>query len=214
MRPKRPRAELIQLLADQRRALEASCEAYDAGKEWEAARLATAIFTLVHDGGSITSLLTQLGLRASLRFLSSGRYEHPEDGAKVLLESPPLVSLRAKDDGTFECIPKFALRRPVVKPVQFETWWAKESVYRAHDVSGELDLTRRRLIFSLRHQDGGGHVGELTDDLYVRLKRGAGWLSGKDLNSLEPLALAAAATMRQVAWEVVETLTGLGEITA
>lgn len=57
---KRPREELIGLLKGQRGALAASCKGFDAGEEWEAERLATTIFTLVHDGGPIFSLLGQL----------------------------------------------------------------------------------------------------------------------------------------------------------
>src|SRR5258708_10006160 len=59
----RPRAELIELLKHHRQALAASCTSYDSGNEWEAARLATTVFTLVHDGGSIISLLTRPRLR-------------------------------------------------------------------------------------------------------------------------------------------------------
>jgi hypothetical protein len=207
---KRPRAELIQLLTEQRQALAASCEGYDRGSEWEAARLATTIYTLVHDGGSITSLLTQLGLRSSLRFVSTGRYEPPPN-MQVSSTSPPLVGFRG-DAGGMKFVPQFCIggNKPPSKLIQFPTWWAKENVF--HEVGG-TELTRRRLVFALRHQDGGSHVGELTDPSYVRLKAGAGFLGNAADGSTRTMIEAATATMRQVAWEVTETLKQLGEVT-
>jgi hypothetical protein len=90
-------------------------------------------------------------------------------------------------------------------PVQFPAWWEKELIYK----DGRFELTRRRLIFALRHQDGGGHVGELTDESYVRLKTTAIWHSQVGGESPKPIYSAVTATMRQVAWEVIETLKGL-----
>lgn len=204
----RPRAELISLLADQRAALAASSEGYDKGNQWEAARLATVVLTLVHDGAAITSLLTQLGLRASLRFVSTGRYE-PPPGMKFVFASPALVSLRGGAGGTM-LIPQFQHSGPKPPPtrVQFETWWSKEDIYD----SADTHLTRRRLFFALRHQDGGGHVGKLTDPTYVRLKAGAGLSGNTPDGSMRQLVEAANATMRQVAWEMTETLKELGEV--
>lgn len=210
MGAKRPRVELVKLLAEQREALAASCEGYDNGKEWEAARLATAIYTLVHDGGAITSLLTQLGLRASLRFVSTGRWEPPVGMKTISFTSPALVTFRADANG-MRLVPQFqhSTGKPLPTKVQFDPWWAKEDIY---DSAG-MHLTRRRLVFALRHQDGGSHVGELTDPAYVRLKAGAGLSGNTPDGSLRALVEAANATMRQVAWEVTETLKDLGEVT-
>jgi hypothetical protein len=92
--------------------------------------------------------------------------------------------------------------------LQFDRWWAKEPIFKDH----KAELTRRRLIFGLRHQDGGGHVGTLTDTAYVWLKGGAGWFGGIGTGPPEALRGATMATMRQVAWEVTETLKQLGEV--
>ena len=207
MGTKRPRAELVQLLAEQREAFAASCEGYDKGNEWEAARLATSILTLVHDGGTITSLLTQLGLRASLRFVSTGRSRSPP-GMKVSFASPALLGFRGGPSG-MKFVPQFQLstKKPEAKNIQFETWWAKEDIYDSNGV----ELTRRRLVFALRHQDGGGHVGELTDPAYVQLKDGAGFSGNAADGSIMALQ-GANPTMRQVAWEVTETLKQLGDV--
>lgn len=70
-------------------------------------------------------------------------------------------------------------------------------------------LTRRRLVHTLRNQDGGSHLDStITDPAYVRVAKGnefswnfstpsgGGVLKGSHL-----------ATMRQIAWEIQSTLT-------
>ena len=203
--PNRPRQELLALFAEQRAALAASCEGFDKGSIWEAPRLATSVFTLVHDGGSITSLLTQLGLRASLRFISSGRFPKHDKG-KVVSSSPPLLMMTIDQNGA-RFAPRFG-EKLSQEIVQFQTWWTKEEIHK----QGALSLTRQRRVFSLRHQDGGGHVGTLTDPAYVNLKAGAGWFGGSNQTGFKLLDGAAAASMRQVAWELSETLATLGEV--
>ena len=200
---KRPRAELVEHLKDQRAALAASCAGFDSGNQWEAARLATTVFTLLHDGGSIVSILTQLGLRASLRFVSTA---HPMNPGNALPETP-LIALRLSDKGA-TYVPAFGNAPFPSTRSQFPTWWVKELIYR----DGGFELTRRRLVFALRHQDGGGHVGELTDEAYIRFKTKAAWDFVKEGSPPEPVYGAVAATMRQIAWEVTETLVQLGEV--
>jgi hypothetical protein len=205
--PQRSRTDLVKLLAEQRAALAASSEGFDKGNEWEAPRLATTAFTLVHDGGGIRSVLSQLGLRGSLRFLSSGRLI---SNPNVISSSPPLLIARMDQNGV-QFKPKLDDLAISNQIVQFETWWAKEAIYKESGRDG-ASLTRRRLIFSMRHQDGGGHVGPLTDPAYITFKAGGGWFGGSGDGSRKALDMAAAATMRQIAWELTETLKGLGEV--
>jgi len=212
VRAKRPRAELVQLLVEQQQALASSCEGYDKGNEWEGPRLATAIYTLVHDGGSITSLLTQLGLRSGLKFVCTGR-DNPFPNMQFAYSSPPLIGFVGTPTG-MRFVPQctLGLPTPPATLAQFDAWWTKESIFDEPKRSGGTDLTRRRLVFALRHQDGGGHIGELTDDSYVRLKAGAGVSTSIKGGPLRKMVEAANATMRQVAWEVTETLNQLGEV--
>jgi hypothetical protein len=204
-RPTRTRAELVTLLAEQRSALAASCASYDRGNEWEAARLATSVFTLFHDGGSTRSLLTQLGLRASLRFVSTGRYWSPPDTRYNFV--PVLLGAHLSAAGA-KFLPRYQI--PIAQPaptrVEFETWWSKEDIYG----SGGVKLSRCRLVFALRHQDGGGHVGDLTDPAYISLKTRAG--RGSDANGDIRYLSGSSGTMRQIAWEVTETLKQLGDV--
>lgn len=199
---------MIKLLADQQAALSASCSGFDKGDDWEAPRLANVVFTLVHDGGQIVSLLTQLGLRASLRFISSGRLD---ENPNIISSSPPLVMATFDQKGA-RFAPILDHLRSQKIALQFERWWAKELIYRVGG-PGTASLTRRRLVFAMRHQDGGGHVGVLTDSTYVKLKEGGGWYAGMGSDPPKPMDMALATTMRQIAWELTETLNGLGEIT-
>lgn len=209
MGPKRPRVELVELLAEQRYVLAASCESYDKGNTWEAPRLATTVFTLLHDGGSITSLITQLGLRAPLRFISSARVVEDPPGVKSF-GSPPLLKMEMRAETGARFVPRFAEAHSSGRlELQFPTWWQKEIIYK-DERSG--NLSRRRLVFALRHQDGGGHIGELTDKSYVQFKGGGGWFGGFGGGPPAPMKDAIPATMRQIAWEVTETLKQLGEV--
>ena len=207
-RRERDRVELVQLLAEQRAALAASCENYDRGNEWEAARLATTIFTLLHDGGSVTSILTQLGLRSKLKFISSGK----EYDRQNLAIHTPLVAVRLQgtpNGPEARTVP--LLNGPMNSSTrynQFPTWWEKEPIYDDRRAS----LTRRRLVFALRHQDGGGHVGVLTDEAYVRMKTKAVFYAVVGSQPEQPLYVMTAS-MRQIGWEVTEALKELGEVT-
>ena len=87
---KRTVAETKEALDVQRRAIVASCAAYDNGEKWEALRLATAVYLVVHDGGKNNkSLLTQLGVRDATKFIASARPANPNN----LLRETPLVQI-------------------------------------------------------------------------------------------------------------------------
>jgi hypothetical protein len=110
-------------------------------------------------------------------------------------------------------IPAFRWGKPpnapethLTKLVDFDVWWDKEIIFR--DDAG-LFPNRRRLVDSMRNQDGGGHVDtEITDSGYISISRESLWklmYEGKltPLNMLGHLAL-----MRQIAWEVQMTING------
>ena len=182
-KPERPRSEVLDQLARRRSALESSCTGFDRGDDWEVERIATEVFTLVHDGGSIVSVLSQLGLRSSARFVSTTR----RIDKKNLLEDTPLVLMRLATDGA-RYLPRLGEGPTLPYPVQFKTWWEKELIFRHNN----FELTRRRLVFALRHQDGGGHVGRLTDSSYVHFKTTAFWHSVGGSGSPKPIVGALA----------------------
>src|SRR5579862_8153596 len=88
----RSREEVVNALATQRRHMAASCAAFDAGKYSEALRLATCVYTIVHDGGKIRSILAQLGTKETHVFFAT----NIKDGRTVLHVAnryTPLVEL-------------------------------------------------------------------------------------------------------------------------
>jgi hypothetical protein len=161
----RSRAELLHMLKQQREALIASCKSYDEGNRWEALRIATAVYIIVHDGrGRSKSILTQLGLRGSLRFVGSGIPCIPGN----LAPEAVLAQMRIWKDGKTEYVPWLDKKAAPLRSLQFHEWWENEPVYRDADLS----LTRRGLVFSLRNQEGGAHVDAgLTDPSYIRMTR-------------------------------------------
>jgi hypothetical protein len=86
-------------------------------------------------------------------------------------------------------------------------------------------LSRKNLIFALRHQMGGGHVdANITDDALQWLVRGAHVLSPEQWKDAQgnvvespapevasgPVPNGHWATMRQIGWELDFALTSLG----
>jgi hypothetical protein len=202
----KPRSEVVEHYNNCRSAIEASCRSYDAGNDWEAARLATSIYALIHDGGKNSrSILTQLGLRSTMRFVS---YSVPPD-KRNLLPSTPLVLTRVGPDGG-KHFPVLDQGPRGPKLIQVRTWWELESVF---SYQGNL-LSRRRLVFSLRSQDGGAHVDRsLTDIEYVSMKHTAPALVfSRPPSPPEIIRGVELATMRHVAFEVLKSLDVMGRV--
>lgn len=198
----RSRSELLLSLATQMKAIEASSHSYDAGNTWEAVRLASAVYILVHDGSKkVQSIFTQLGVRGSLRFISYATPGRPGN----LVRETPLVMLRLTSGEGAKYIPKLGDGPLPPHQVQFHTWWEDEKIYREPDTHF---LNRRRLVWSLRDQEGGGHLdAEITDPAYIRFSRETegGWITS--VNGVERKVMDGhLATMRHIAWEIQETV--------
>jgi hypothetical protein len=207
----RSHEELLASLQTQLMAIEVSCQSYDAGNQWEAFRIATAVHVLVHDGGKkVRSILTQLGIRGPLRFVSSGHGHFPGNLAREL----QLVKMRISTERGGEYLPVLGDCATPPRLVQFHTWWDDDKIFRDPD---SFFLNRRRLVWSMRDQDGGAHLdNELTDPAYVRLSKKESPIKvgirttfedGTTSETLKPLEGAHFALMRQVAWELQQTLT-------
>jgi len=89
--------------------------------------------------------------------------------------------------------------------LQFHGWWEKDVILR----DGAVQLTRKRLVFVLRNQEGGGHFSsEMRDHTYLRF-------AAEQLNTPyvvapgkppKPVLGVELASMRQIAWELAKTL--------
>jgi hypothetical protein len=201
------RSEIIEHYNNCKSALEESCTGYDKGKTWEAQRLATSVYSMVHDGGKKSkSILSQLGLRASAKFVS---YSTPVN-KKNLIPSNPLVIYKITVGAGAEATPMLENGPFAPKTVQFPTWWDDEFVF----YDNGAGLNRRRLIFSLRSQDGGAHVdAKLTDTEYIGMKLTAPkWSFVSSGKPPEKIFGEELATMRHVAFELLKTLDSLGDL--
>lgn len=206
------------MLDEQRQMLRRSSEAYDAGAHYEAKRLATIVFTLVRDGGrNNRSLLTQLDLKDHLRFISSSADLTIFHIPKTHLASAMVVDYR------YPAIfaPRHYFRTFADKPlkeVSFSQWWEETIIEKALHLEPDpkrvksITLSRKNLVFSLRDQDGGAHIDPaLTDPVYAEIAvgEGVGLSATSPDGTLEPLR-AQLPSMRQIAWELEQTLQQLG----
>jgi hypothetical protein len=198
----RPRDAVEKALEIQCSAIRASSEAYDAGEWWEALRLATAIYIVVHDSGKrTTSILTQLGIRGRLRFVASGFRYSPRN----VLRETHLLSTRVYGDGTAEYRPLLDGAAWPARSIQFGEWWEKELIFR----DGQFSLTRKSLTFSLRNQEGGAHLDPtVTDPNYLRFAKEQLTTPYVVAHGSPPKPILGAelASMRQIAWELLKTL--------
>ncbi|MEM5500040.1 hypothetical protein WNY59_00405 [Ahrensia kielensis] len=199
----RSRHELEQALQDQMSALSASCNGYDGGDLWEGPRIATTIYNLVNDGRSkkIVSVLTQLGLRNKISFVS---YASPQISGNVLSWHPLCAINMNASTATYVPYLGDAPTKPT--KIKFNKWW-EEAVF--ENRSGQT-LSRMNLVFALRSKDGGSHYdAELPISPYLELKEtGGGWMYSENgsVQSGKPIRNAHLATIRQIAYELQLTL--------
>lgn len=181
--------------------LQASCDRFDQGHLAEFKRVATALRTLVHDTGSSTSLLSHLGEKA-IDFVGSG---YPYD-ARNLLTHHGLIGMQTSSSSGASY---FAFCQMPADPfpsrlMTFDDWWSEPVI---KDSQGRF-LTRRDLILIAANQDGGSHVDGSIDETYDDLARrnSLGWMSF-DGTTEKAMDQAEAYSIRQIGWEVLETLT-------
>jgi hypothetical protein len=213
--------ELSEHLAQQIGFLRRSAAAYDSGELEEAKRLATTVSTLVNTSRTATSLLTQMGVRDSMEFLS---FAEP---LQFRFPKLCLVLTRVSSDtgASFYpiCNSPFAKYSPS-QWVGFERWWAGEPIYEVHLGDGSAGtLNRLDLVRYLRCQDGGSHIDmDLSNEAYVRLSRiaetglfafsdgQAAGAFGTSFEGSQPILGGHLAAMRHVAWELEQSLIRAG----
>lgn len=200
----RSREELVTALNEQLEALKASSAAFDAGQIWEAKRLATTAYVILYDGKRRTvSLLTQLGVKDKLPFTSTAVPSNPNNKAAEM----PLVVVHLQTAGA-KYLPLCATGGGPFPPRQmsFDEWW-NEPIFTDRE---KATLSRRTLVQTLRDQEGGAHFDdEVTAVVYraVANDNAAGWLYGRPGEEGKPIDPGPHfATMRQIAWEIVQSL--------
>ncbi|MFE9576339.1 hypothetical protein ACFYO1_08145 [Nocardia sp. NPDC006044] len=209
------------------RYLETSARLFDDGDEDEAIRLAVTLRVLLHDTAKSHSLLKLAGLKSGMEFLDTAIVGGTEihagpivlqieyvtvDGETGTLPSGQdgLVEVvPAPDGGGRICAPRRRRGHETLKP--FQEWWTTCVI----DTASGSKLSRKQLVWLMANKDGGAHVDPNgPGDVYIGfVKRGHGHLYSEDPNavftapdSMHPFAgNAAAESVRQIAWEVLET---------
>ena len=188
--------ELKERLEVQLKLLETSADAFDAGKEEEALRMATAIRVIVHDTASSRSLLGQLNLK-SKKFLDTG---------KVFEDEEPT------NDGGFVSID--LINKKYVAPLDvasnneqkwsdFDVWWGRTIL----KDSKRRILTRKKVILIMANQYGGSHVDSFVDEVFYDFtKNNPPGLAQYLFTGKKNLEGAVSAAVRQIAHEVLRTL--------
>jgi len=181
-----------------------SMAAYDEGAIEEAERLAQSCYVLLHDGGGSRSLLGQLGLKRALTLPNSELQLPDAPFGGELMRAPPLTVFQMGPSGTNVApLCQVGMNLVDIPWFKFSKWW-EQIIF---TTSKGLKLKRMNLVFSMRNQDGGGHVDRQIDNEVYH------WL-GADVDpririGTEPVTGAHWATMRQISWEVDQALISL-----
>ena len=141
------------------------CADYDEGDFLEAKQISVILRNFLHDTNNTTSILTHLS-RKNMKFYDTSldypvKNLAPEDGLihyKVEVNPPEPTRI------TFEPVLNNGSSNRYIKgKVSFKTWWNKKII---DDKNGNV-LTRRQIVLTACHEDGGAHVSNKLKGAYV-----------------------------------------------
>jgi|SRR5712671_2624197 len=143
--------------------LERSCVAYDSGNQEEALRIAVSLRVLFHDTSQSVSLLNHLGVKSSVRILSTLETAYTKDPKTGLISIYTPMWL----NWTGERTPPLddAERRDLI-PAQ--EWWNEVIL------CIKVKLTRSDIVLSAANQDGGAHVVAVLNEKTKEVIAGVG----------------------------------------
>lgn len=179
----------------------ASCAAYDAGDHSEALRLATCVYNIVHDHGAIHSIMAQLGIKETHKFLATN-IRDATCIQTIVNRYTPLIELERLYVGpTFVPLCTYFENRNAwfyVRGLSFDAWWNKDIIF----FDGPQRLTRRQLVFTLRNQEGGSHYDkEVRNPTFHSLQKSFVFFH-PSTNRISEQKNLELASMRQVAEEL------------
>ena len=224
--------------------LQRSCSMFDAGLEDEGQRIAVTLRTLLHDTRKSVSLLMQMSIKDSLQFVDTGLYRDQLDRSLrdwVAREQPGniisgftpgeagLVVAGLNTAGlpawvaplaTPHLPPKHPAAATVGIKKPFKPWWTSPLV----ETSALRYFSRKNLVLIMANQDGGAHIDPKLDKDYEALTvdfLGHSMEIGSNLTDktmggdIPPMrGNVAAASVRQIAFEVLSTIRPDGDHSA
>jgi hypothetical protein len=191
-------------LREQHQFLVRSSAAFDQGFEAEAKRLATVIRVLLHDTSSSTSLLSQLHVKKTLKYVDTALPFNPNN----LLPTGGLTVMRLQSpqaSGDYVA-PLDELAPPRQKrPKEFDAWWNDPIL---KDAQGSI-FSRKKLVLEVANSDGGAHVDPALNAAYEALARhnSFGWVISTSAGPQPFTNSPILPSIRQIAYEVERTIT-------
>lgn len=198
----RTHGELVDHLREQLRFLRRSADAYDAGDEAEAKRLAAVLRSLLMDRGKEHALLTQLQVLPLLKFMDTALH----DGLQAEVSSALVIVEHSQLPATGRYVPPLDDLSPPRKnaPKAFNLWWHQDV---AQTNSGER-FSREDLVLAAAQSEGGVHVDPHRHRIYQSLvvENGLGWFLSTNQESVALSGDALLGNVRQIAFEAERTL--------
>lgn len=202
--PSQTQVDLERHLGEQHQFLVRSSAAFDEGFESEAKRLATVIRVLLHDTSSSKSLLSQLHVKKTLKYVDTALEFNPNN----LLPTGGLIVLRMQSSpasGDYVA-PLDDLSPGRHRPAkQFDAWW-NDPVLK--DTLGTI-FSRKKLVLDVANTDGGAHVDPSLNSAYEALARhnSFGWVISASHGPQPFTNSPVLPSLRQIAYELDRTLT-------
>lgn len=169
-------------------------------------RIATTVYTVVHDASNRQkSLLTHADAKSGMQFLASA----PPINPKNILASVPLAFVRMNTASGATVLPALDEFKEKHRWIGFTRWWKDEPIYSA-GTNSRL-LSRMNLTFALRNKEGGSHWdAQVHDESYVDLSTKQRTFFLAEGAKATPVLGYEQASMRQIGWELLESLTRAG----
>ncbi|GMQ73536.1 hypothetical protein [Tetragenococcus halophilus] len=183
--------------------LQLNCEHYDRGNDFSAIDIATRLRVLLHDKGkNNVSLFNHMGLK-EIKFLDTADKICEENilGDECLVYVSP--------DENFEFMKYYPNldESPEHRFIDFEPWWS-QTVYR----DDEKRFSRSDIVLNITNKDGGTHSdSKIPKDYYEFSRKGSGatttyTINGIPVGETKDMGNLHFASLRQIAYEVIETL--------
>jgi hypothetical protein len=200
----RSKPSLVAKLRDPYELLVLYGEHFDAGTRVAAYPLAVCLRVLLHQTSQSASLLTQLGLQSSLRFLDTSVHVDPRN---LIPSHTGLCILQMSMGVGSSWVPLHSCHAEHVNPaLRFDRWW-NDAVIR--DWTRET-WSRAKIVLDLANKEGGGHVdpNQPLDLKALEEDNSMGWTHSDPIVGKEQPVLNGPLlpSVRQVAHEMQSTL--------
>ena len=212
--------ELNEKLSQALELLKLNCKQFDEGSVVSAVQIATQLRVLVHDTNKSVSLLAQTGLKNTIQYLDSSIrhrgglcfWSMANVSHQTILSNGEIYAglLRKKmTDGlngkmpTLDFAPLMGDNSRESQWEDFATWYTGQTMFEYR----QLKMTRKDIICTLANKEGGAHVDLNYSDDYKYFMEP----TMLDININGVLARFSQnpvyVSVRQIAWEVMKSLT-------